>query len=256
MDDGIGLCAYVITRDHRLDLPGSPDLGPEIEPRLVAHRSLGLVVAEVPLTRFAEIDLDTTRDAAPGEDTALAALARQHDAVVRAVFRHEPVLPLRFGTVIRDEDAAVRLLDECHERARTWLDRVDGSREWGVRARLASTPEQQPRPARPAGVSGAEYLALRAKQLTTVEQARQRRSDAVRRLHDALVPQAFDSAFRGRAPGVLLDVAYLVPAGKESAFHATVEQFATEFGQDDMTVEITGPWPPYSFSRIEVTADA
>ena len=44
-------------------------------------------------------------------DGTLAELAREHDAVVRAVFRSEPALPLRFGTVLDGEDAARRLLE-------------------------------------------------------------------------------------------------------------------------------------------------
>ena len=44
------------------------------------------------------------------ETGRLAVLARGHDAVVRAAVDAGPVLPLRFGTVVADEDGARRLL--------------------------------------------------------------------------------------------------------------------------------------------------
>ena len=95
-----GLYAYAITRDRQLDLSG---------PWLIGHRGLALVVAEVDLGLFAGLEFDEA-----AEDSQLAVLARYHDAVVRAVFEHEPVLPLRFGTVLDGIGAAVRLLGARH----------------------------------------------------------------------------------------------------------------------------------------------
>ncbi|NKE59471.1 gas vesicle protein, partial [Lentzea sp. PSKA42] len=135
-----GLYAYAITKDRSLDLAG---------PWMIGHRGLALVVAEVELGLFAGLEFEEAT-----EDSPLAVLARYHDAVVRAVFEHEPVLPLRFGTVLDGIDAAVRLLSARHEEALAWLDRVDGRREWGVRVRAAA-----PAPVDLDALSGTAYLA-------------------------------------------------------------------------------------------------
>ena len=220
-----GLYAYAITRDRPVDLAG---------PWLIGHRGLALVVAEVELERFTGLDLEE-----PTEDSPLAVLARYHDAVVRAVFRHEPVLPLRFGTVLDGVDAAVRLLDARHDEALARLQRVEGRREWGVRVRAAERE-----PVDLDAVSGTAYLAQRRQRLAA--------ADAVRRgaenVHQALDRLAAESTCRNLAGGSLLDGAYLVDVDREEDFHAEARRLTAELG---LSLEITGPWPPYSFTEVE-----
>ncbi|MEV7037339.1 GvpL/GvpF family gas vesicle protein [Amycolatopsis sp. NPDC051061] len=62
---------------------------------------------------------------------------------------------------------------------------------------------------------------------------------------------------RARPHGVLVNTAYLVAKGREAAFHAEFEWFAQELREAGATVETSGPWPPYSFTDVElgVTAD-
>jgi hypothetical protein len=224
-----GLYAYAITRDRPLDLAG---------PWLIGHRGLALVVAEVELERFTGLELDE-----PTEDSPLAVLARYHDAVVRAVFQHEPVLPLRFGTVLDGADAAVRLLAARHDEALAWLDRVEGRREWGVRLRAA-----QREPVDLDAVSGTAYLAQRRQRLAAADAGR-RGAAAV---HEALTLRAAESTCRDLAGDRLLEGAYLVGVEDEEDFHAEVHRLGAELG---LSVEITGPWPPYSFTKVEF-ADA
>jgi gas vesicle protein GvpL/GvpF len=235
----LGLCAYAITRDHDLDLP-------DLEIRLIARRGLGLVVADVELTRFTDLKHATE---APAEDDPLAVLARRHDTVVRAVFERQPVLPLRFGTVLRDPAAAMRLLAGCHELAGSQLDRVDGHREWVVRAQPREKANDDT--VRPDGLSGTEYLALRRKRLATIEDGRRRRAGEAAALHATLAQHAVETAPRPRrSPALLLDTAYLVPAHAEAALHAEIEHRRDTGGLD---VAVTGPLPPYSFARLELS---
>ncbi|WP_330276087.1 GvpL/GvpF family gas vesicle protein [Lentzea sp. NBC_00516] len=224
-----GLYAYAITRDRRIDLEG---------PWLISHRGLALVVAEVDLDRFTGLECDE-----PDEDSPLAVLVREHDAVVRTVFRHEPVLPLRFGTVLDGADAAVRLLSARYVEALAWLDRVEGRREWGVRVRGAGHE-----PVNLDGVSGTAYLLQRRARLAAAENARR---DAAA-VHQELALRAAESTFRDLAGDLLLEAAYLVDTGSEDDFQAEVHRLTGELG---LSAEITGPWPPYSFTTVEF-ADA
>jgi hypothetical protein len=235
-----GLCAYAFTREH---VPGPPDV------RLVAHKGIALVVAEVDLAPFAEPEANPAQwTQEPSEDDPLVVLAKRHDVVVRAVFEHSPVLPLRFGTILRDEQAAVRLLTDHHTEAREGLDRVEGHREWGVRARL-------PHPGKPAevpteGMSGTDYLAMRRDRLAAAARTRRDGSAAATALDDALSRHATETAHRAKKSVPLLDAAYLVPIKAEAEFHAEAER------HDELAVEVTGPWPPYSFVRLKLTIEA
>lgn len=239
---GSGLCAYAITREHALDLA-------DTDVRLVTHQGLALVVAEVDLAPFVELEANPAQWAKePSEDDPLVVLAKRHDIVVRAVFEHHPVLPLRFGTILRDEQAAIRLLADHHTEAGEGLDRVEGHREWGVRARL-------PHPGKPAevsteGMSGTDYLAMRRDRLAAAARTRRDGSAAATALHDALSRHATETAHRAKKSTPLLDAAYLVPTAAEPEFQAEAER------HDDLAVEVTGPWPPYSFVRLQLSTEA
>jgi hypothetical protein len=236
------LRAYAITRNR----PSTLDLNPA--PRLIGYRDLGVVVSEVAPARFDRID---TLDPVDG---ALAELAREHDAVVRAVFRHEPVLPLRFGTVLHGEAAALRLLETAYDQARDCLDEVDGHREWGVRVRHTE-PAATTRPDA-AGLTGTQYLVRRRERLKALQRAREDVVGAAGRLEEALRRHAADRMARARPHGVLVNSAYLVELGHEAAFHAEVEWFARELREAGATVETSGPWPPYSFTDVSLGAAA
>lgn len=224
----MSLYAYAITRDRPIELDG---------PWLIGHRGLALVVADVDLDRFTGLELDD-----PAEDSPLAVLARAHDTVVRAVFRHEPVLPLRFGTVVDGTAAAQRLLAARHEEALARLDQLAGRREWGVRLRAAAASE----PVQLDGLSGTAYLTLRRQKLTAADDTRR----AAATVHEELTRRAAESTRRDPAGDVLLEAAYLVDVPLEDDFHASVHRLSS-----GLSVEITGPWPPYSFTRMEL-ADA
>jgi hypothetical protein len=163
--------------------------------------------------------------------------------VVRAVFEREPVLPLRFGTVVTCEQAALDLLRDRYEEASSWLDRVAGHREWGIRVESGVQRENSPD-----GLSGTEYLRHRQSVL-----ARDRdQAKAAQSMHAKLSCHATDAACREHRPRTLLDAAYLVPHDNESSFRDTVTRLAEPLERLGATVHTSGPWPPYSFTRIEL----
>lgn len=239
MSDRKGLCAYVITRN------GGLDLGPAL--RLIGHREIGLVVAEVDPARFEAIDADGPAD---GE---LVELARAHDAVTREVFRCAPVLPLRFGTVLADEDAALMLLKSGYDRAVSFLDELDGHREWGVRL-CPAKPKDEPEDH--TGLTGTEYLLRRRERLAGVRRAQEDAARIADRLHGRLLVHATRSVKRSSGRHASAEHAYLVATDRESLFHHEIDALTGELEAGGITVERTGPWPPYSFVDIELEARA
>jgi hypothetical protein len=179
-------------------------------------------------------------------------LARGHDAVVRAAVPAGPVLPLRFGTVVADEDGARRLLREHAATARERLDRIGDAREWGVRL-VRSLTEQEPATTGPREeLSGTEFLTRRRQALRERDDAAQAARVAAESLEAALAPHVTESLRRGGAPGssLLLDVAYLVPPGSEAGFLAEAERLGADLRPSGLSLEVTGPWPPYSFATL------
>lgn len=110
-------------------------------PRVLTHHGLVAVVSHVPEADFAEEpfrahleDLDW-----------LTTVARAHQGVIDALTTVTTPLPLRLGTVFRD-DSGVRTMMEAREESflRT-LDRLAGRVEWGVKVFVEV--EQTPDPA-------------------------------------------------------------------------------------------------------------
>ncbi|MDQ7806359.1 GvpL/GvpF family gas vesicle protein [Amycolatopsis sp. A133] len=161
---------------------------------------------------------------------------------------------MRFGTVLDGEDAARRLLAAGYDQARDCLDEVAGHREWGVRVRHTE-PAATSRPD-PAALTGTQYLVRRRKRLKAIQRAREDVAGAAGRLEETLRRHAADRVERARPHGVLVHTAYLVETSREAEFHAEVAWFARELTAAGATVESSGPWPPYSFTDLELGATA
>jgi hypothetical protein len=251
--DGESLYAYAITLAV-LPLPEeTPALTDGARIERVDAGDLALLVSRVrpDQLRIDEDDLS--------ENGRLATLARGHDAVIRSAAGIGPVLPLRFGTVVPDEDAARRLLAEHAEAARAQLRRIGDCREWGVKLvrRLDEPVPAGPRPVDRQEVSGIDYLARRRQALHDRDAADRAAAEAAELLEDALRPHARESLRRGGSPGssLLLDLAFLVPPEGETAFLAAAAELREQLQPDGLEIEVSGPWPSYSFATLEA-ADA
>jgi pyruvate/2-oxoglutarate dehydrogenase complex dihydrolipoamide acyltransferase (E2) component len=178
--------------------------------------------------------------------------------VIRAVFEHGPVLPLRFGTVVADQDGARRLLEEHETSARRRLAHLATHREWGVRLSQddsAKEPEEEREDAgaRRRDMTGTSYLASRRDALQESQRAEQQNAALTERAEEALSEHAVDVARRGGGPGsaLLTDLAYLVPATSEDSFLAAAERLSGEVAREGLLLDVTGPWPPYSFASLQ-----
>jgi len=246
---GTALYAYAVTwADLRYPVDG-PALTSGRRIDLIRQDDLGLLVSPVTPDEL-RVDPDDL-----SETGRLAVLARGHDGVVRAAADGGPVLPLRFGTVVPDEDAARTLLRTHAASAGEQLRRIDTAREWGVRLLRTLPAGGEPALAGGAprsGLSGTEYLARRREALQREEDLTRTAGACAERLQDVLAAHVAESLRRGGSPGssLLLDMAYLVPAGTETEFLGQVRQLTEDLAPRGPTLELTGPWPPYSFVAL------
>jgi hypothetical protein len=227
-----------------------PDVRPLTDDGPLGHVEVGDLALLVSPVRPDELRVD---EGDLSETGRLATLARGHDAVVRAAAGAGPVLPLRFGTVVRDETAARRLLQEHRDSARDQLRRIGSAREWGVKLvrRAAEQPVHSSSDDR-RGVTGTEYLTRRRQALAQHEAAETVAERAADVLTATLRPHVTESLRRGGSPGsaLLLDLAFLVPLDAEPAFTAAADELAEPFAADGLAVEVSGPWAPYSFVSL------
>jgi hypothetical protein len=165
------------------------------------------------------------------------ALVLRHERVVEAMMERGPVLPLRFGTQLSDEEDLALVLAERGEELWRALERVRGRVELGLRVMPASESGHETDSVRS---SGRGYLLALS--------AEQRRTDrAATDLHAPLASLAAESVVRqAPAPPAIFVAAYLVDANRVAEFRSRADALVA--GDDDLRAVVTGPWPPYNFA--------
>jgi len=227
--------------------------------RAIAAGELTAVVGDVGLAEFGEQALRRNL-----EDLAwLEATARAHHQVIGALAELGPLVPIRLATVYSSDGGVAAMLADRDADFRAVLSRIRGRQEWGVKAYAAGRPGPQDAPvgaaapaSREAG-AGAAYLQRRRGQLTAQKDARRRMLADAETIHAALCEQAADARLHppqapqltGTKALMVLNAAYLVDDERGAEFGARVEALADR--HPGVRLELTGPWPPYSFAASE-----
>lgn len=252
--DGVwlyGIAFADIDDDELLDVRG---VAAE-QVRVVRSSNLAAVVGTVNLTEFGQESLRRNMENLDW----LGAVARAHDAVIGAVRRRTPIIPLRLATLYLDDDRVRRLLDARRGDFETALGEVTGRSEWGVKAYGDPTAMTQPVAAQQPGRSdtgkGKAYLLRRRAELTArqnVERAAVEHADTI---HAALLrlavdgrrKEATDPVLSGRRAWMIFNGTYLVDDALSDEFASLVKQLDAD--HPGVTLELTGPWPAYSFTE-------
>jgi hypothetical protein len=241
------------------DLPEQPGLdGRPL--RVVGHAGLLAVICDVPLDEYGEQGLREHL-----EDLVwLEKVARTHDAVVRAVAARATVAPLRLVTVCLDDDRVAERLRAWEEPLREALGRVRGCREWSLKVYVPTGPDPESVAAEPSTVaagSGRAYLERKRERARQRNLTERQLAETAEALHIALAARsrasrrlaAQDPQLSGRAEPMILNGAYLVAEADEAAFGALVDELRDRYA--DVSLEVAGPWAPYSFAVLESADD-
>lgn len=224
--------------------------------RTVAAAGLTAVAEDVRLAEFGEEALRRSL-----EDLSwLEATARAHHRVIDAVAQQGPLVPMRLATVYGSEASVTASLTERGADFRAALVRISGRREWGVKAYAARQSEVHDTTGGTGGSAGPEagvgaaYLRRRRDQLAAQKNARRdtlataevihaqlSRYAAESRLHPPQAPQ-----LTGTKALMVLNAAYLLDDEQAGNFAAAVTALDEHY--QHVRLELTGPWPPYSFA--------
>ena len=258
--------------------------------RPVEAAGLIAVVEDVGLDQYGESALRRNL-----EDLAwLEATARAHHRVIAAAGQLAPVVPMGLASVYADDAGVSTMLAERGGDFRQALRRIGTRREWGVKAYEARPSETGAAPggaptgpaaagagpaaasarpaaagARPAAAgpaaggagTGAAYLQRRRSALSAHQDARRAALQSAREVHGELSRLAAENRMHApQAPQLtgirepmILNAAYLLDDGRSDDFAAAVSALAQR--HPGVRLELTGPWPPYSFAGPEEGAD-
>lgn len=221
--------------------------------RAITSAGLTAIASDVGLAEFGEGALRANL-----EDMAwLEATATAHHRVIDAMSRTQPVVPMRLATVYSGEEKVQAMLGQRGADVREVLGRIRARQEWGVKAYAGAVVGAAAGSGPGRAGSGAEYLRRRQDELTASKQARQQALASVERVHDTLSrlaaawrlhpPQA--PALTGTKAAMILNAAYLLDEAAGQQFGETVQQLAGQ--HPAVQLQLTGPWPPYSFASLD-----
>ncbi len=246
---------YAITSPRTASsLAGLAGLEPDAPPRLIAHGGLAAVASDVPGDVYSEEALrERLVDLAWVGEKGIA-----HERVVETCFLAGPTLPLRFGTIFRDDASVAELLERSAERLERILADLTGKVEFGLRvhvdrprfeAAVAADVAARAAPGAEGAGAGRKYLERKKAAATARRSSSEALAEALAEIYAAHAGAAL-AAVRQPVAGegsLLLKAAFLVPASERQAFEAASRHTAEARRPQGIDVVLTGAWPPYAF---------
>jgi hypothetical protein len=244
----MGLYVYAVGKASEAEMPSVQGVLDRPAYRLEAD-SLCAIVSECPLS-----NIRAERKHIAANQRVLAALNANFD-----------LLPMTFGTLTKSEDDLRRFLNDNRETLSSQLERVSGAIEMGLRLSL-DVPDP------------IAYLVERTPALKTARdrtfRPRHKPSHDERIRLGQLLDQAF-TRYRDSVAGQVLkliedacsetlslpvrdekqiaNLAILVPRASLTSFEAAIEAAAAQI-DDDVVFDLSGPWPPHNFAKLNVEA--
>jgi len=191
--------------------------------------------------------------------------ACRHEEVVEQAMRHSPVLPVRFGTIFSSRESLEMRLEKHHGAISKFLDQVTDKDEWAVKGLLdRARAKDELLPiilARQAGQlaslsPGVRYFQEQRMRAGLEKELNSWLKEVYKEVASVLSHYASDFCERrvlsreatGSEREMVLNWAFLVPRGVVADFRAGIDRANEKHAQRGLVFELTGPWPPYSFS--------
>jgi Gas vesicle synthesis protein GvpL/GvpF len=181
----------------------------------------------------------------------------RHEAVVEAVRRTVPAIPVRFGTVLPDAEAVRDALAANYPTLYGDVERLGDKVEMGLSVlweppTSMQTEDTAERDEPGEHGTGTRYLRSRFSEYRHTtglrDRARQVADDVDRVLAGHWLDQRRSIL---PTPRLVVRVAYLMHPSSLSGFRDAFGELHSKFG--DLRFLLSGPWPPYSFITSETT---
>jgi len=184
------------------------------------------------------------------------------EAVLEQVAPFGPILPARFGTLFSSLQSVAGFLQEHREIIRRFLDRVTDQDEWAVKGRLdlahsgedngdALSAQVDQTPVSP----GLAYLQARRLKIQAKQELDQRLAEACNSVERELTSLASEvrrlrvlaSETTATDFETVVNWAFLLPKTAVPEFRKRIDRANTKQSAFGLSMELSGPWPPYSF---------
>jgi hypothetical protein len=196
--------------------------------------------------------------------------ARQHINVINSFMAFLTVVPFKFGTIFQSEESLKKFINDYSDSLDQNFRFIEAKEEWTVKVYCnrkhlcdriddlsaeAASLEQQIMASSP----GKAFILKRKKNdLIEYEMDRlckkigQEFYDTYQNLSEATnLNNLLPKEFTGREDSMILNATFLIKKDKVSEFTKTTEIFQNMNSYSGFFIEMTGPWPPFSFIHIK-----
>lgn len=252
------LYLYGVTRNASLDLSGVKGIEGGCEVWMVSGGDLACVVSPVPRAQYNQEEISVRSQ----ELDWIAPRAVRHHEVLQHLRQAGVVVPLKFGSLCSSVNKVKEILRDERRSFLHLLHLFEGREEWGVKVYVnealviraienAENGHGGPE-LRPASEGEAYFLKKKKRQLLS-DQMSARLSALGDEVYEFLRPGAADGR-KGPYSGsskpsqlVILSTALLVDQQQFADLRKRIEALEADCRSYGMTVELDGPWVPYSF---------
>ncbi|MFL5663155.1 MAG: GvpL/GvpF family gas vesicle protein [Ktedonobacteraceae bacterium] len=265
-----GLYAYGVVgkSPKQLDILGI-DKKNKVYP--VVWRDICVMVSEVDIDQFQNqvknLLAELTKTGGAVQSRAGEILQAHEDVIDTLMQEDITVVPLKFGTILVDEKAASKMLQDNEEKFKSLLSKFTGRVEWGLKVyadkqalikhitqvgpKSTSPEEKQEKLSR-----GAAYILGRKKEEESKDQVAARFAQVSEEIFqelgkdvsEAKLNETLPQKATGKKKEMILNAAYLVEREKVDNFRQQGNRFIEEYEFMGLDLEFSGPWPPYNFT--------
>jgi Gas vesicle synthesis protein GvpL/GvpF len=248
-----------------IDGPGIDVNGSGRPLELIAVRDVVAVVCRVSLEEFCGADAES-RMATIGW---MAPRACRHEEVIEQVMHRSPVVPAAFSTLFSTPGTLVQWIEGCYLEVDRTLNRFADHDEWSIKVVMATEQAEEQlvqealAKAPAATTPGARYVMARRVRSQAGSLLESRMAAAYASIFTALQPHCTEhrerpigSCAEGESREIFAHWAMLLPRDRIDVFRAAAERISEEVAPQGISIDITGPWPPYSFGLTPSSASS
>ncbi len=263
-----GLYAYGLVGEspEQLDILGI-DKQNKVYP--VEGRDICVMVSKIDIDNFQnqvkKLFSELTKTAGAAQ-SGTEEMLQAHEDVVDTLMGGTTVVPFKFGTILKDEKAASKMLQDEEEKFKKLLAKFTGRAEWGLKVyadnqefikhivqtepKFKKLEEKREKLSR-----GAAYLLGRKMEEELKGDVAARLAEVTEVIFQELGKDAYEAKLNktlpqkltGKKKGMILNTVYLVEREKVARFCKRGSRLIEKYESMGLDLEVSGPWPPYSF---------
>jgi hypothetical protein len=187
-------------------------------------------------------------------------VALQYENILDRLMTRYSLLPMRFGTLVKNDPAVIAILQKYYPDLIRNLSQVKDKVEYGVKllwdlaqisAQIRTRCDNETVPLKGFGRLNEaslhhQYLLKKFQELQFEEALLQKAESVIETIHTPLKELSACSKYQTMiTPKIILDATYLVATDQQKTFIHTVQ--ALEDKKPEVKFLLTGPWPPYNF---------